>query len=279
MIEVEKGPLGPFEEDALAELHPLVEKLRDVPEIGAELLGPAGILPVDRLGVEGRQSGGPEQGVLGGDVVDDLLAQDPQVGQVPGPDAQAGRLVLIGRADAAAGRPDLLVAAPVLGDLLGQGVPGHDEVRAAADRDAVGAGGDPLGLEVARLLEEGGRRDDQPVPDDAERPGVEDARGDEMKDDLPAADPDRVAGVMPALVSGDDVEGRCQQVDDLALAFVSPLGSENEQIGHALSFDGECRGAQKLSPTWTCHWLFLRTVPFSLFQSYSALTKKVELRT
>jgi len=37
--------------------------------------------------------------------------------------------------------------------------------------------------------------------------------------------------------------------------------------------------AQKLSPAWTCHWLFLRGVPFSLFQSYSALMKTVELRT
>jgi hypothetical protein len=40
-----------------------------------------------------------------------------------------------------------------------------------------------------------------------------------------------VAGVVPALIPGDDREVRRQQIDDLPLAFVAPLGPKYRDIG------------------------------------------------
>ena len=42
-----------------------------------------------------------------------------------------------------------------------------------------------------------------------------------------AVDVDGVAGVVAALIARDDREVRRQQVDDLALAFVAPLGAQH----------------------------------------------------
>ena len=66
------------------------------------------------------------------------------------------------------------------------------------------------------------------VADDAFAAGAEDAAGDELQDKLLAVDDDGVAGVVAAGVAGDDVELFAEDVDDLALAFIAPLGSKDD---------------------------------------------------
>ena len=46
---------------------------------------------------------------------------------------------------------------------------------------------------------------------------------------------DGVAGVVAALVAGDDVEPLGEQVDDLALPLVAPLGADHDGAGHHAS--------------------------------------------
>ncbi len=46
----------------------------------------------------------------------------------------------------------------------------------------------------------------------------------------------RVAGVVPALEAHDHVRPIGQPVDDLALAFVAPLGADHGDIGHGYGF-------------------------------------------
>ena len=58
-------------------------------------------------------------------------------------------------------------------------------------------------------------------------PGAEDAAGDQLQDELFAGDDDGVAGVVATGVAGDDVELLRQDVDDLAFAFIAPLGAED----------------------------------------------------
>src|SRR5438874_1543815 len=53
---------------------------------------------------------------------------------------------------------------------------------------------------------------------------------DQPQDEFPAADIHGVAGVVAALKARDDVELRRQQIDDLALAFVAPLGAQYREI-------------------------------------------------
>jgi hypothetical protein len=41
-----------------------------------------------------------------------------------------------------------------------------------------------------------------------------------------------MAGIVPALIAGHNVEARCQQVDDFSFAFVAPLGAKHGEIHH-----------------------------------------------
>ena len=52
-----------------------------------------------------------------------------------------------------------------------------------------------------------------------------------MQDIFLFAEIDRVAGVVAALVADHGVEGRAEQIDDLALAFVAPLEADNGGMG------------------------------------------------
>ncbi len=47
------------------------------------------------------------------------------------------------------------------------------------------------------------------------------------------ADDDRVPGVRPALVAADDISTLREQVDDLALALVTPLRADDDGRWHA----------------------------------------------
>ena len=104
---------------------------------------------------------------------------------------------------------------------------------AVIGQDDLGAVGDVeltvhVDAEVAELgdfLEEGDGVEDDSVADDASAVGAEDAAGDELQDKLLAVDDHGVAGVVAAGVAGDDVELFAEDVDDLALAFIAPLGS------------------------------------------------------
>ena len=49
---------------------------------------------------------------------------------------------------------------------------------------------------------------------------------------MPVAELDGVAGVVAAVVAGDDVEAVGEQVDDLALALVAPLSAQNGHDFH-----------------------------------------------
>ncbi len=65
------------------------------------------------------------------------------------------------------------------------------------------------------------------VADQAQRVVAQDAGRDQVQDGLLAADHQRVAGVVAALEAHDGADVGGQQVDDLALAFVAPLGAQH----------------------------------------------------
>jgi hypothetical protein len=60
---------------------------------------------------------------------------------------------------------------------------------------------------------------------------------DELVIDPVAPDDDGVAGVVTALVAGDDVEMRGEQIDDLTFPLIAPLCADNCQI-HYSSLSG-----------------------------------------
>ena len=101
------------------------------------------------------------------------------------------------------------------------GVPGQpDEV-----------GGDPARLEPLELLDEHARVDDAAGADHAFL-APEDPRGHVPELVGLAVGDDRVPGVRPAVVAADEIRVAGEQVDDLALALVAPLGADDHGRGH-----------------------------------------------
>ena len=74
-----------------------------------------------------------------------------------------------------------------------------------------------------------------PLPMTGVHVGVRMPDGQQVQRVLLAADDDGVAGVVAALEADDVVDVVAEQVGDLALALVAPLGADQHDRGHAVS--------------------------------------------
>src|SRR5262245_51364 len=75
---------------------------------------------------------------------------------------------------------------------------------------------------------------DHAVTDDADFARMSDSRGNQMQNEF-LIDPvspnnDGMACIMSALITGDDVEMRSDQVNDLAFAFIAPLCADDCEV-------------------------------------------------
>jgi len=225
VVHVEVAALGPFEEDLLFLPDRLVEQQRDVRRVRPQDVGVTHVLFEDGLCVDGLLAEELRQvKVLFLDVAPELLGEGVAVQQVANADADAGNLVLVCRTDAALGGPDLACALGRLSRRIHAAVVGHDQVRPVAeDQFRVGREGVFL-LQVPDLLDEHLRVDDHAVAQHAHLVIVEDPRRDQVQDGLLSPDHDRVPRVVAALETHDGVGVFRIEVDDLALAFIAPLG-------------------------------------------------------
>src|ERR1019366_189977 len=78
------------------------------------------------------------------------------------------------------------------------------------------------------------RVDDEAVSDHVHDARAADARRDETQREVLVAELHGVAGVVAALIAGDEIEGGSDEVDDFALAFVAPLAPDD---GESRAFD------------------------------------------
>ena len=82
--------------------------------------------------------------------------------------------------------------------------------------------------QLADFFKEGHWVEDDAVADDGLARRPQDAAGDELEDELLAADDDGVSGVVAAGVARHDGKALAEHVDNLAFAFIAPLGAEND---------------------------------------------------
>ena len=104
-------------------------------------------------------------------------------------------------------------------------MPGKDERRAVGQEELAfdaDAGRD----DRVDLREQGVRIDDHAGPDHRRRPAHDPGRK-EVEGEMAVGELDRVAGVVPAVVSGDDSETVGEKVDDFSLSFVTPLAAQD----------------------------------------------------
>ena len=111
---------------------------------------------------------------------------------------------------------------------------GHDQVGFFTDLDLVRRDVDPLVGQVIDFIQEHFRVHHHAVSQQAGFP-LEDARRDQMADELLPVDHHGVAGVVSPLEADHHVRHFCQQVHDLSLALIPPLGTDDNDVCHLVT--------------------------------------------
>src|SRR5919197_3042238 len=230
VVEVEERPVRALEEDRPPLTERAVDEERRVRAVRPEPLRVLLVARGELLELEPWDAvDALEPDVLLGERDLELLAQDLRVEEVLDADPEPHGLVRVGRPDAAFRRADPELAEPALARAVDDDVPRHDHVRVARQADALGR--DPARFEVVQLLDEDWRVDDAPGADHALLAPQDPRRHVAQLVGLAVGD-DRVAGVRAAVVAADEIGALRQQVDDLALALVAPLGADDHGGGH-----------------------------------------------
>jgi hypothetical protein len=136
-------------------------------------------------------------------------------------------LVFVGRADALAGGADLGFAAGELARLVEHRVHRQHQRRGFGDLQAVAHGG-AGGLHLLDFLDEVGQRQHHAVADQAGDVRTHNAARNQVQRGLDAVDDERVTGVVAALEADHGLCTIGEQVDDLALSFVTPLSADDD---------------------------------------------------
>ena len=235
VVDVEEGRLGALEQHVLPRLERLVHEGHGIGDVGPD----AGqhVLEVavgEFVGVEAeavvhlRQ----DEVLLGHDVAE-LLAEDLRVEHVLQADADAGGLVGVGRADAALGRAELVLAQVPLDEAVEFLVVREDHVGVARDPQLRAI--DALGGELVHLGEHHDGVDHHAVADHRRDVVVEDARGHQLQGERLAVHHQGVARVVTALVPDDHRHFLGNEVGELPLALITPLGSHHDGCWHDCS--------------------------------------------
>ena len=107
-----------------------------------------------------------------------------------------------------------------------------EHVRAVADEEVARLPSTPAASSISISLSSAAGSITRPLPMTACLPGPQNAARNQLQDELLVADEDGVAGVVAALVARHDVEAFGEEIDDLPLALVAPLGAQDDYVSH-----------------------------------------------
>ena len=141
----------------------------------------------------------------------------------------ARHLVLVGGTDAAPGGADLAGALGDFARLIERHVVRHDERAGFAEFQAAGDV-DAGGYQHVHFFQQRGRRQHHAVADVAGDVVTQDAGRDQVQHGFLAGHHQRVARVVAALETHHALRAVGQPVDDFALAFIAPLGADDDDV-------------------------------------------------
>jgi hypothetical protein len=134
----------------------------------------------------------------------------------------------------------------------------HDQVSFVRNLQVLRRNRDAAAKEFVDLLEQHLGSSTTPLPMTLSTPGPEDPDRQKMRGVFFAANTDGVPGVGAAAVADDDVGMLGEKIDDLPLALIPPLESDDngisfEERGHngCLSLMGRMRGCEFKRCRWT----------------------------
>ncbi len=129
----------------------------------------------------------------------------------------------------------------------------QDQDRVLGNTQAFGRHHNALFLQLGDFVNQRLRIDHHAIADDRQLAAADNARRQQRQLVGRAVDDQRVAGIVAALEPHDDVGLLRQPVDDLAFAFVAPLGSDNHDIRHRDPFPEPAPGHFEPGATGQVH--------------------------
>ena len=164
----------------------------------------------------------------------DLLGKLRLVENIGDTNPDAGDLVLVARADSAAGGTDLLTAGVPLDHLVHGDVIRHQQVRVGGDQQPLGI--DAAILEALQLVEQNAGVDHHAVADHVGDAWRQDARRNEVEREVLARRQHHgMAGIVAALVPHDPLDAAPEQIGGLTFALVTPLSADEHDCRHGVS--------------------------------------------
>ncbi len=103
---------------------------------------------------------------------------------------------------------------------------------------------DAGGFERAHLVQQRRRIDHHAIADDRLHSRPQYAARNQLENELLLANKDRVPGVVTTLVARNDIEILGEEVDNLALPLVAPLGAQHNDVSHVASKEPFYRAAR-----------------------------------
>ena len=179
---------------------------------------------------------------MAADQVRQPLVAIVRVPKVAESEAPAGSLVCVGRADAPARGADPMLAEPDLLARLDRPVHRQDDLGPVGEQQ-VRRGVPSRASEHLHLLEERERVHHTAVPNDGPDSRMEDSGRKEVQDELPTSGHHRMPGIVATAEADHRVETGSEEIDELPLPFITPLGADDRQSGQGVGTPGRRCGA------------------------------------
>ena len=104
----------------------------------------------------------------------------------------------------------------------------QDDLGTIADKKR-SVNADSVLAQAIHFLQKCNRIQNHPVTDYAATVFAQDTAGNQLQNELFSIDDDRVAGIVSTGVAGDHRKILGENVDNLAFAFIAPLGADNDR--------------------------------------------------
>ena len=162
----------------------------------------------------------------------DLRLQRGQVGEVHHAHGAAADLVFVGWADATLGGADLTLTGSSLAQSIKLAVKRQDQSRVLGDPQVFAADRDSKLFNTRDLVSERPWVDHDAIADHGKLVLAHDTGGKQRELVGRTVDYQRMAGIVAALKAHHHIGALGKPIDNLALAFVAPLGADDHDVGH-----------------------------------------------
>ena len=223
MIDVKQRGLRPFKEDRLAIANQTIQKRRRIHNEWTQPLAEAEVIVADRFRVDLlRTAQGLKDSILLFDLSADFLCESLRCDQIGYAKATASGLVFVGWANASQRGSNFSFAELLFAGRFQCTMVGENDMTPVGYKEPIGEI-DPKGGNGVGFFKKCDRIQDHASTNNALHSVMKYAARHQVQHMACLSKRDRVAGIVPALVTGNTVEFPGEDVDDFTLAFISPL--------------------------------------------------------